>query len=155
MPRNPKTMGRWDNTLLAFGCSLHGRIEAKHAPTQGRFRFVYVALVHRPSSPPVAERFAAIVVTLHESGGKPRGKAQGFTAISVGRKAANGVPGYPRAHTLATPRYSALYRQPNARQKVRPTFEGPDFLVGRENVFAQSAPQGRQRGHVFILAGGM
>ena len=70
-------------------------------------------------------------------------------------KAADGVPGCPRPHTLPTARYSALYRQPNARQKVRPAFEGPDFLVGRENVFAQSAPQGRQRGHVFILAGGM
>lgn len=70
-------------------------------------------------------------------------------------KAADGVPGCPRPHTLPTARYSALYRQPNARQKVRPAFEGPDFLVGRENVFAQSAAKGRQRGHVFILAGGM
>ena len=81
---------------------------------------MYVALVYRPSSPPEAVRFAAIVVTLREAGGKPRGEAQGCTTISVGRKAVDGVPGCPRPHTLATPRYSALYRHDSRTIKCPP-----------------------------------
>ena len=63
-----------------------------------------------------------------------------------------GVPGRTPCQRQGIVRYTAS-QTPD--KKVRPAFEGPDFLVGRENVFVQSAPQGRQRGHVFILAGGM
>jgi hypothetical protein len=138
-PAIPKRWADGITPCLSFGRSLHGRIGAKHAPTQGCFCFVYVALVHRPSSPPVAGRFAAIVVTLHESGGKPRGEAQGCTVISVGRKAADGVPGCPRPHTLATPRYSALYRHDSRTIKCPPLLAGGGHFGGRGNRLPQSA----------------
>lgn len=72
-------------------------------------------------------------ITQYEVGGKPRGEAQGCTTILVERKAANGVPGCPRAHTLATPRYSALYRHDSRTIKCPPLLAGGGHFGGRGN----------------------
>ena len=120
MRYNPTAVADRITPYPSFESPLHGRTGAKHAPTQWYFSFGYVALAHRLWFQPVALRFAAIVIGRDETSGKPRGEAQGCTTISVGRKAACGVPGCPRPHTLATPRYSALYRHDSRTIKCPP-----------------------------------
>ena len=132
-PYNPKTMDRRVNTLPIVLRPLTGANMGQTRTHAGVF--LLCVCRSRPSSfvPAVAVRFAAIMTAWHETSGKPRGEAQGCTTISVGRKAANGVPGCPRPHTLATPRYSALYRHDSRTVKCPPLLAGGGHFGGRGN----------------------